>query len=63
MSGDSALGRFVYAVVRASRPDVVIETGVATGVTSAHILAALADNEHGELQQRSTGRRRDMLAT
>jgi predicted O-methyltransferase YrrM len=49
MSGDSALGRFVYAVVRARRPDVVIETGVATGVTSAHILAALADNEHGEL--------------
>jgi predicted O-methyltransferase YrrM len=49
MSGDSALGRFVYAVVRARRADVVVETGVATGVTSAHILAALADNGHGEL--------------
>lgn len=49
MAGDSALGLLAYAVVRASHPDAVIETGVATGVTSAHILAALADNEHGHL--------------
>lgn len=49
MAGDSALGRIVYAVVRATRPDTVVETGVATGVTSAYLLAALADNEHGEL--------------
>jgi predicted O-methyltransferase YrrM len=49
MAGDSALGLLAYAVVRAARPDAVIETGVATGVTSAHILAALADNGHGHL--------------
>jgi predicted O-methyltransferase YrrM len=49
MAGDSALGRIVYAVVRATRPDVVVETGVATGVTSAYLLAALEDNGHGAL--------------
>ena len=49
MAGDSLLGRLVYDVARATRPDIVIETGVATGVTSAHLLAALEDNGHGAL--------------
>ncbi|MCA1707658.1 MAG: class I SAM-dependent methyltransferase [Actinobacteria bacterium] len=49
MAGDSALGHIVYAVVRATRPDVVVETGVATGMTSAYLLAALEDNGHGAL--------------
>lgn len=49
MAGDSMLGRLVYEVARATRPDIIVETGVATGVTSAHLLAALEDNGHGEL--------------
>ncbi len=39
----------LYLFVRASRPSVVVETGVHLGVSSAHILQALADNVHGEL--------------
>jgi predicted O-methyltransferase YrrM len=39
----------LYLVVRAARPQVVVETGVLYGATSAHILAALARNGQGEL--------------
>jgi predicted O-methyltransferase YrrM len=39
----------LYAVVRAFRPDVVIETGVSSGMSSAHILLALAANGTGKL--------------
>jgi hypothetical protein len=49
LAGDPSLGELIYALVRATRPDAVIETGVATGVTSAFALAALEDNGHGEL--------------
>lgn len=49
MAGDGALGEAAYAVVRTLRPGAVIETGVATGVASAFILAALDDNGTGEL--------------
>jgi hypothetical protein len=49
LAGDQSLGELIYALVRATRPDAVIETGVATGVTSAFALAALEDNGHGEL--------------
>jgi predicted O-methyltransferase YrrM len=49
MAGDTMLGRLVYEVARATRPDVIVETGVATGVTSAHLLGALEDNGHGVL--------------
>jgi hypothetical protein len=49
LAGDQSLGELIYALVRATRPDAVIETGVATGVTSAFALAALEDNAHGEL--------------
>jgi predicted O-methyltransferase YrrM len=49
MAGDSMLGQLVYGVARATRPDTIIETGVATGVTSAYLLAALEDNSHGDL--------------
>jgi predicted O-methyltransferase YrrM len=49
MAGDSKLGRLVYAVARCVRPDTIVETGVATGVTSAHLLAALEDTGHGML--------------
>jgi Methyltransferase domain len=46
---DQSLGELIYALVRATRPDAVMETGVAAGVTSAFALAALEDNGHGEL--------------
>lgn len=49
MAGDTMLGLLVYGVARAVRPDMIVETGVATGVTSAHLLAALEDNGHGVL--------------
>jgi hypothetical protein len=48
-AGGQSLGELIYALVRATRPDAVIETGVATGVTSAFALAALEDNGHGTL--------------
>jgi predicted O-methyltransferase YrrM len=49
MAGDTMLGLLVYEIARMMRPDMIVETGVATGVTSAHLLAALEDNEHGVL--------------
>jgi predicted O-methyltransferase YrrM len=49
MAGDSSLGELVYGLVRATQPEVVVETGVATGVTSAYVLAALSDNARGRL--------------
>jgi predicted O-methyltransferase YrrM len=48
-AADSGLGELAYAVTRAVRPDAVVETGVAMGLTSAYILAALSDNGRGEL--------------
>jgi hypothetical protein len=43
------LARLCWVAVRLLRPDVVVETGVAAGYTSAHIAAALEENGHGEL--------------
>lgn len=39
----------VYAVVRAAKPRVIVETGVASGLSSAHILRALDRNGIGTL--------------
>jgi predicted O-methyltransferase YrrM len=39
----------LYVVVRALKPRVVVETGVASGLSSAHILRALAANGAGTL--------------
>lgn len=47
--GTLTLGRICYALCRALRPQVVIETGVAYGVTSAYILQALRENGIGVL--------------
>ena len=41
--------RQLYTIVRATSPDVVVETGVGTGVSSAFILDALSRNRRGEL--------------
>jgi predicted O-methyltransferase YrrM len=43
------LARLCYAVCRMQRPKVVVETGVAHGVTSAFLLQALEVNGAGEL--------------
>ena len=39
----------LYALVRLTRPDHVVEAGVSSGVSSAHFLLALAKNRHGRL--------------
>jgi Methyltransferase domain len=39
----------LYALVRLLRPDHVVETGVSSGVSSAHFLTALRRNRHGTL--------------
>lgn len=46
---DPLLARCCYACVRWLRPAVIVETGVAHGVTSAFILAALQANGGGRL--------------
>ena len=48
-NADMSLARFCYLICRASRPKVVIETGVAYGVTSTAILHALSVNKKGGL--------------
>jgi predicted O-methyltransferase YrrM len=47
VEGDTAL--FLYAAVRYAQPQVVVETGVADGLSSALILRAMDVNEVGEL--------------
>jgi predicted O-methyltransferase YrrM len=49
MNGTTTFGRLCYMTCRQLRPRVVVETGVAYGVTSAYILQALEDNAFGEL--------------
>jgi Methyltransferase domain len=46
---DLALARACYALCRALRPETVVETGVANGVTSAFLLQALELNGTGAL--------------
>jgi Methyltransferase domain len=48
-SADMVFGRMCYMACRALRPDIVIETGVAYGVTTSFILAALGENGRGVL--------------
>jgi methyltransferase family protein len=48
-NADFALARVAYLVCRALRPSIVLETGVAYGVTSAFVLRALELNAHGSL--------------
>jgi hypothetical protein len=42
-------GALLYLVVRAQRPDRIVETGVRPGYSTAWLLAALEANGHGEL--------------
>ena len=43
------LAKALYCMVRLTRPSIVVETGVARGVTSYNILRALAENGNGHL--------------
>ena len=43
------LGVVLYAICRRRELDTVVETGVASGVSSSHILSALEKNKHGQL--------------
>jgi len=43
------LGMILYTICRRKKPDIVVETGVASGVSSSHILCALEQNKHGQL--------------
>lgn len=50
--GDSLFadeGRVLYALIRALRPDSVLEIGSAEGCSATHILTALDRNKHGRL--------------
>ncbi|MCI4326204.1 MAG: class I SAM-dependent methyltransferase [Thermoplasmata archaeon] len=39
----------LYAIARLARPDAVVETGVSSGISSAHFLMALQDSRRGRL--------------
>jgi predicted O-methyltransferase YrrM len=42
-----AYGESLYAIVRAARPRLAVETGVCTGITTGYLLAALRRNGDG----------------
>jgi len=44
-----------YAAVRALRPEIIVETGVASGVSSAYLLLALQKNQKGTLHSVDIG--------
>ena len=46
---DAELPEFCYIICRALKPQVVVETGVGSGVTTSFILKALAANGEGHL--------------
>jgi predicted O-methyltransferase YrrM len=48
-NADITIARMCYLICRASKPNLVMETGVAYGVNSAFILAALDANGQGRL--------------
>jgi hypothetical protein len=48
-NADARIARLCYIACRATRPGMVVETGVAYGVTSTFILKALEMNAHGHL--------------
>lgn len=44
-----AEGVIFYTIVRLLKPDIILETGVASGISSAYILSALEENKRGQL--------------
>jgi hypothetical protein len=47
--GDAGFVRAIWCMIRHTRPEKVVETGVAHGVTSRFVLEALAKNRYGHL--------------
>ena len=45
----SVYRNFIYSLIRNRKPKIIVETGVLHGLTSAWILKALKDNNHGKL--------------
>jgi Methyltransferase domain len=48
-NGGSCIAQLCYALARALRPSIAVETGVCYGITSAHLLCALEQNREGSL--------------
>lgn len=46
---ETAVGEFLYGLVRMMRPDNIFETGTHMGISSAYMAQALKDNEKGLL--------------
>ncbi len=44
------MGRFIYALIRLERPEVLVEVGAMNGATSAWMLRALRENGRGQYQ-------------
>lgn len=42
-------GRLLYSLVRASRPDTVVEFGMSLGISAIHLAAAVRDNGSGRV--------------
>jgi predicted O-methyltransferase YrrM len=60
------VGRLLYALVRASRPETVVEFGTSFGISTIHLAAAVADNGTGrvvttELSHRKAAAARENL--
>jgi predicted O-methyltransferase YrrM len=47
--GQIAFPELLYVLVRLVKPNVIVETGVSAGISSAYMLQALDDNERGKL--------------
>jgi predicted O-methyltransferase YrrM len=61
------VGRLLYALVRASRPETVVEFGTSFGISTIHLAAAVTDNGTGrvvttELSDRKAAAARENLA-
>ena len=48
-SSQGNAGYFLYLLVRAIKPNTIVETGVSSGESSAYLLQGLFDNNHGKL--------------
>lgn len=49
LSIPDAMGRYLFALVRALRPKICLEIGTGVGISAAYIIAALAMNREGIL--------------
>lgn len=62
LDADPLFSELLYTLVRELRPSLVVETGVARGVSSRMILAGLHSNGHGHLTSIDVYRGRDRAA-